>query len=91
MMQPDAPLLTAVAVYERVSSDDQRDRETIKTQTVAIDQYLAAHPEVRVHDRYLDDGVSGSIPLTDRLSRSYRASVRAQAPSTADVTFPSPS
>jgi len=66
MMQPDAPLLTAVGVYERVSSDDQRDRETIKTQTAAIDQYLAAHPEVRVHDRYLDDGVSGSIPLTQR-------------------------
>ncbi len=55
-----------VAVYERVSSDDQRDRETIRTQTEVIDRYLAMHPDLRVYNRYLDDGVSGAIPMADR-------------------------
>jgi len=55
-----------VAVYERVSSDDQRERETIKTQTEMIDRYLSAHPEMEVYRRYRDDGVSGTIPLRER-------------------------
>ena len=54
------------AVYERVSSDEQRERETIKTQTKMIDQYLAAHSEMRVYRRYRDNGVSGRIPLRER-------------------------
>ncbi len=55
-----------VAIYERVSSDDQRERETIKTQTDVIDRYLAMHPNVRVYRRYRDDGVSGTIPMNQR-------------------------
>ena len=57
-----------VAIYERVSSDDQRERETIKTQTDVIDRYLAMHPNVRVYRRYRDDGVSGTIPMNQRLA-----------------------
>ncbi len=55
-----------VAVYERVSSDEQREKESIKTQTDAIDTYLATHPNMRVYKRYLDDGVTGTKPLGDR-------------------------
>jgi len=55
-----------VAVYERVSSDDQRERETIKTQTGLFDRHLAMHPNARVYRWYPDDGVSGTIPMIQR-------------------------
>ena len=55
-----------VAVYERVSSDDQRERETIKTQTEVIGRYLAVRSDFRVYRRYHDDGVSGKLPLRER-------------------------
>ena len=50
-----------IATYERVSSDDQRERETIKTQTEVIDRHIALNPDAHVYQRYRDDGVSGTI------------------------------
>lgn len=61
-----APAPIRVAVYERVSSDEQREKETIQTQTFLIDRYLADHAELEEYQRYLDDGVSGSVPLAQR-------------------------
>ncbi len=55
-----------VAVYMRVSSDDQRDRETIKTQREAIDRFLAQNPQYAVHRYYEDDGISGTTPMALR-------------------------
>lgn len=55
-----------VAVYMRVSSDDQRDRETIRTQRDTIERYLAYSPQYCVTAWYQDDGVSGTIPLEQR-------------------------
>ncbi len=55
-----------VATYERVSSEDQRERETIKTQTNELARALARIPAVELVGRYLDDGVSGTIPLAER-------------------------
>jgi site-specific DNA recombinase len=55
-----------VAIYARVSSDDQAERGTIATQLAEIDHWLARNPEVDVVERYLDDGVSGMIPLDER-------------------------
>ncbi|MEE9230057.1 MAG: recombinase family protein, partial [Acidobacteriota bacterium] len=55
-----------VAIYERVSSDDQRERETIKTQTEVIDRYLAVRSDFRVYRRYHDDGISGKLRLRER-------------------------
>lgn len=52
-----------VAVYMRVSSDDQRDRETIKTQREAIERFLGQNPHYTVFRYYEDDGVSGTIPI----------------------------
>jgi site-specific DNA recombinase len=55
-----------VATYERVSSEDQRERETIKTQTDEIARRLASQPGVELVGRYVDDGVSGTIPIAER-------------------------
>jgi site-specific DNA recombinase len=55
-----------VATYERVSSEDQRERETIKTQTDEIARLLAGQPGVVLVGRYVDDGVSGTTPLAER-------------------------
>lgn len=55
-----------VATYERVSSEDQRERQTIKTQTEALERRLSVEDRVQIVARYADDGVSGMKPLTDR-------------------------
>jgi site-specific DNA recombinase len=55
-----------VATYERVSSEDQRERETIKTQTDEIARLLAGQPGVELVGRYVDDGVTGTTPLAER-------------------------
>ena len=55
-----------VATYERVSSEDQRERETIKTQPDEIARRLSSQPGVELVGRYVDDGVSGTIPIADR-------------------------
>ncbi len=54
-----------VAVYCRVSSEDQRERETIATQRDFAERYCALH-DIRIHDFYLDDGVSGTLSMEQR-------------------------
>src|SRR5215218_4156350 len=53
------------ALYARVSSDEQREAETIKTQVEAIKQY-AKTSGIPLGRQYLDDGISGVIPLDER-------------------------
>ena len=55
-----------VATYERVSSEDQRERETIRTQRDELARVLADTPDVTLVERFVDDGVSGTIPLAER-------------------------
>ncbi len=55
-----------VVTYERVSSEDQRERQTIKTQTEELARRLQQEPGVELVDRYVDDGVSGTIPMSGR-------------------------
>ncbi len=55
-----------VVTYERVSSEDQRERETIKTQTEELVRHLASLPDVRIVGRYQDDGISGTVPFAQR-------------------------
>src|SRR5215203_5983794 len=52
-----------VALYLRVSSEEQRDRETIELQDDFLDQYRSLY-ELEVAEIYKDDGVSGTIPFT---------------------------
>ena len=60
------PAVRRVATYERVSSEDQRERETIRTQTDEIARHLERQPGVELVSRYVNDGVSGTIPLAER-------------------------
>ncbi len=54
-----------VALYLRVSSDEQRERQTIETQREFLEQYCRLY-ELEVAETYEDDGVSGTIPLHER-------------------------
>jgi site-specific DNA recombinase len=54
-----------VALYLRVSSEEQRDRETIEIQDEFLEQYRGLY-DLEVADIYKDDGVSGTIPLHER-------------------------
>src|SRR5215211_481905 len=55
-----------VALYLRVSSEEQRDTGTIQTQRDFLEQYRELYG-LEVVDVYADDGVSGTIPLHERL------------------------
>jgi len=54
-----------VALYLRVSSDEQRERESIKTQREFFEQYCELYG-LEVTEIYADDGVSGTISLHER-------------------------
>ena len=54
-----------VALYLRVSSEEQRDRETIELQRDFLEQYHTLM-EMEVTDVYEDDGISGTIPVHER-------------------------
>lgn len=54
-----------VVLYGRTSSDDQQERETIKSQIEFAEKFTDLH-KMNLFDQYLDDGVSGTIPLIDR-------------------------
>lgn len=55
----------AVALLLRVSSEEQRDRETIKIQREFLKEYCRLYG-LEVAEIYADDGVSGTIPLHER-------------------------
>jgi site-specific DNA recombinase len=55
-----------VALYLRVSSEEQRERETIDIQREFLEQYCELYG-LEVAEVYADDGVSGTIPLHERL------------------------
>ena len=54
-----------VALYLRVSSEEQRDAGTIQTQRQFLEGYCKLHG-LDVVEVYADDGVSGTIPLHER-------------------------
>jgi site-specific DNA recombinase len=58
--------LRSIVTYERVSSQDQRERETILTQRQELDRKLSIEPGIKVVGRYSDDGFSGTKPLSER-------------------------
>jgi site-specific DNA recombinase len=57
--------LERVALYLRVSSEEQRDAGTIQTQRAELERDAAAGG-FEVFDVYGDNGVSGTIPLHER-------------------------
>ena len=58
--------VTHIATYARVSSDEQRNRHTVRNQRAALSRRLGSEPGVFVFRHYEDDGVSGTVPLEDR-------------------------
>ena len=57
----------AVAVYVRVSTEEQRERQSIVTQREFASRYCDLH-QLPVYQTYADDGVSGTVPLELRPS-----------------------
>ena len=55
-----------IAFYARVSSDEQRERQTIQNQIDALQRQFAAETDVTFVAQLADDGVSGTIPLRER-------------------------
>ncbi|WP_085829365.1 recombinase family protein [Clostridium massiliodielmoense] len=54
-----------IAVYCRVSTEDQQERKTIENQIDFAQKYCDLH-ELKIFKIYREDGVSGTIPLEDR-------------------------
>jgi site-specific DNA recombinase len=60
------PNAETVALYMRVSSEEQRDRETIELQREFLKNYCQLYG-FEIAEIYADDGVSGTIPLHERV------------------------
>lgn len=54
-----------VAVYCRVSTEDQAEAKTIENQVEFAQKYCDMH-NLKIYKFYLDDGVSGGIPVLER-------------------------
>ena len=54
-----------VAVYVRVSTEEQRERQSIMTQREFAERYCGLH-ELPIFRIYSDDGVSGTVPVDRR-------------------------
>ena len=54
-----------VAIYARVSTEDQKERQSIETQIEHAKQYCQREGYF-IADFYCDDGVSGTIPFEER-------------------------
>ena len=63
----DQKLESKAVGYGRVSSEDQAERGTIQNQIEFGTKYCDLH-ELTINEWYLDDGVTGTIPLEDRES-----------------------
>ena len=54
-----------VAVYARVSTEEQRERQSIETQYKCGERFCHRH-DFSVFRVYSDDGISGTVPLNQR-------------------------
>ena len=54
-----------VAVYARVSTDEQREKQTIETQVEKAKDFCKLH-DLDIYDFYLDEGISGVTPFDER-------------------------
>lgn len=55
----------STAIYLRVSTDEQRERQTIETQRRETARYCELR-QMNIQGVYEDDGVSGTVPFSDR-------------------------
>jgi len=59
------PSTIAAAIYARVSTEDQAERQTVQAQLDFLRKYCELH-QTAIAGEYVDDGVSGTVPLGDR-------------------------
>src|ERR1700682_788556 len=52
-----------VAIYLRVSTEEQRERQSIETQRDFGERYCQLH-QMPISEFYVDDGISGTVPLS---------------------------
>jgi len=62
---PTATTATAFALYARVSTEDQAERQTVQSQLDFLHKYCDLHG-FPVAGEYVDDGVSGTVALDRR-------------------------
>jgi site-specific DNA recombinase len=55
----------AIGLYLRVSTDEQRERQSIETQREFGQRYCDLH-QLSVYEIFADDGVSGTVPIESR-------------------------
>ena len=55
----------AVGIYSRVSTEEQRERQSIETQREFAERYCALH-NLPIHRFYADEGISGTVPVALR-------------------------
>ena len=55
-----------VAIYTRVSTEDQANRNTIENQVTFAEKYCDLH-ELDIFKIYKEKGISGTIPLNERV------------------------
>lgn len=55
-----------IAIYCRVSSDEQKDKDTIDNQVDILNTYIEMKEGLKKTSEYLDDGVSGTVPFMNR-------------------------
>src|SRR5437773_2906040 len=61
----EGPRDMKAAIYLRVSTEEQRERQSIATQRDFAERYCTLH-EIPVAGFYADDGVTGTLPLEQR-------------------------
>ena len=54
-----------IAIYARVSSEDQQERGTIENQIEFATKYCDLH-QLHIVRIYKDDGISGTLPFESR-------------------------
>ena len=67
-----------VAIYVRVSTEEQRERQSILTQREFAERYCGLH-ELPIFRIYSDDGISGRVPdrrLSGQILRSSCRQIR---------------
>src|SRR5207248_9654800 len=62
---PELSETPRIAIYARVSTEDQAEKQTVQAQLDFLRRWADLH-EFPIADVYVDDGWSGTVPLRDR-------------------------
>lgn len=63
------------ALYIRLSREELEGRDTVKIQTLQLEQFVMKHPDLVLSEEYVDNGVSGTVfdrPAFNRLLEAIR-------------------